>query len=80
MYQVLNEEASYRVVIDPGSGNEIIIDIMTADNCTDSYCHYIFTSDNITESYSVAVEVVGCGTGRISSRNISTCEYSVPDM
>ena len=57
-----------------GSGNEMFFDIVTADNCTDDSCSYIFSSDSITNSYSVAVEVVGCVTERMDCTNMSSCE------
>ena len=57
-----------------GSGNEMFFDIVTADNCTDDSCSYIFSSDSITNSYSVAVEVVGCVTERINCTNMSSCK------
>ena len=66
-------EASYRVVIIPGSGSEI--DIETEDDCSGDTCSYTFSSDDITDSYSVAVEVVACTTERFTCNNISSCEY-----
>ena len=78
-FQILNGEAetAYRIVIIPGSGsgsgNEMFFDIVTADNCTDDSCSYIFSSDSITNSYSVAVEVVGCVTERMDCTNMSSC-------
>ena len=68
-------EASYRVVIIPGSGNETVIDIETEDDCSGDTCSYTFSSDDITDSYSVAVEVVACTTERFNSTNISSCKY-----
>ena len=64
-------EASYRVVIIPGS----VIDIETEDDCSGDTCSYTFSSDDITDSYSVAVEVVACTTERFNSTNISSCKY-----
>ena len=65
-------EATYAVVIIPGSGDEM--SIVTAENCTDDSCSYIFSSDGITDSYSVAVDVVGCITERINCINLSSCK------
>ena len=66
-------ENAYRVVIISGSGSEMSFDIVTLDNCSDDSCSYIFSSDSITDSYSVAVEVVGCITERINCINFSSC-------
>ena len=51
-------------MIIPGSGNETVFDDSLMFNCSGDSCSYTFSSDGITDSYSVAVEVVGCVTNR----------------
>ena len=51
-------------MIIPGSGNEMVFNDSLMFNCVDDTCSYTFLSDGITDSYSVAVEVVGCVTDR----------------
>ena len=46
------------------SGNEMVFNDPSMFNCTGDSCSYTFSSDGITDSYSVAVEVVGCVTDR----------------
>ena len=79
--QILNREAAYRVVIIPGSGseNEMIFDIETGKYCNGSSCNYTFASDSINDSYSVAVEVVGCISERFNCTNISSCKFMYCD-
>ena len=50
--------------------NEIFIDIVTEDNCTDNSCSYNLR--NIIDLNSVAVEVVGCATERINCVNLTS--------
>ena len=58
-------------MIIPGSGNEMVFNDPWMFNCTNDSCAYTFSSDGITNSYSVAVEVVGCVTNRIECTNSS---------
>ena len=55
--------------------NEIFIDIVTDDNCTDNSCSYNFL--NIIDLNSVAVEVVGCATERINCVNLTSRKLHV---
>ena len=61
-------------MIIPGSGNEMVLNDSLMFNCTDDSCSYTFSSDGITDSYSVAVEVVGCVTNRTECTNTSRCK------
>ena len=54
-----------------GSGYEMVPLMF---NCTGDSCSYTFSSVGITDSYSVAVEVVGCITDRTECSNISSCK------
>ena len=56
-------------MIIPGSGNEIVFNDSSMFNCDGDSCSYTFSSDGITDSYSVAVEVVGCVTDRTECTN-----------
>ena len=76
-FQILGGEADYRIVIIPGFGSEISMDIVTSDNCSDDSCSYIFSSASITDLYSVAVEVVGCITERINPISMSSCKFTI---
>ena len=58
-----------------GSGNEIVFSNPLMFNCTGDSCSYSFSSDGITDSYSVAVEIVGCVTNRTECTN-SSCKYN----
>ena len=59
-------ETAYRVVID-----EQVIEIVTSQYCSGDMCGYVYYSDSLNSSSSVAVDVVGCGTQRISLKNTS---------
>ena len=54
------------------SGNEMVFNDSLMFNCTGDFCSYTFSSDGITDSYSVAVEVVGCVTDRTECTNTSS--------
>ena len=61
-------------MIIPGSGNEMVFNDPLMFNCTGDSCSYSFSSDGITDSYSVAVEVVGCVTDRTEcTKTIGNC-------
>ena len=57
-----------------GSGNEMVFNDPLMFNCTGDSCSYTFSSDGITDSYSVAVEVVGCVITRTECTNTSSCK------
>ena len=59
-------------MIIPGSGNEMVFNDPLMFNCTGDSCSYTFSSDGITDSYSVAVEVVGCTITRNECTNSSS--------
>ena len=59
-------------MIIPGSGNEMVFNDHLMFNCTGDSCSYTFSSDGITDSYSVAVEVVGCVITRTECINTSS--------
>ena len=54
-----------------GSGYEMVFNDSLMFNCAGNYCSSTF---GITDSYSVAVEVVGCVTDRFDCTNTSSCE------
>ena len=69
--QLPGREAEYRLVID-----EEVVANLTVDNCTDETCSDIYdsnfyNSDSSTNSFSVAVDIVGCVTERIPADNVS---------
>ena len=66
IHQVLDSEASYRVVID-----EQTLTITAADNCTEKMCTFIH-NPSLLEPPSVAVDIVGCTTERIFPMDISS--------
>ena len=56
------------------SGDETVVDDSLMFNCAGDSCNYTFSSDGITDSYSVAVEVVGCVITRTECTNTSSCK------
>ena len=47
---------------------------MTAQNCSGDTCNYVHYSDSLTSSSTVAVDIVGCVTDRISVEDMSSCK------
>ena len=66
IHQVLDSEASYRVVIDEQPFN-----ITAADNCTGAICTFTH-NPGLFVPPSVAVDIVGCTTERIIPMDISS--------
>ena len=47
---------------------------MTAQNCSGDVCNYVHYSDSLNSSASVAVNIIGCDSKRISVKEMSSCK------
>ena len=70
--QVLRKETVYRLVIDGADVANV-----TEENCNNKMCNYVHYSNSLTPSSSVAVDIVGCVTERISPANTTSRENIV---
>ena len=68
--QVLGREVVYRLVID----EEEVVSFEGEGNCNGEVNRVYKTPDSVTNSSSVAVDVVGCVTGRKSATDKSSCK------
>ena len=70
--QVLNKETVNRLVIDGAD-----VASVTEENCNNEMCSYVYYSNFLTPASSVAVDIFGCITERISPANITARENIV---
>ena len=62
----------YRLVIDGADVASLI-----EESCNNEMCNYVHYSNSLTASSSVAVDIIGCVTERISPANITARENIV---